>query len=146
MRKIFTAIFNFIAKSIAALFAVLFIITSILVLLLISFDHTLLQSVTYKRALAENKAYEQVPVLVAEQFAAVKDFLADPCGSNPLGCAINGASPELKACLTDALGGEEAYQQIGTGQRRATEAELISSQPCIDEYGKPTSRYGVFLL
>jgi len=50
MCKIFSAISNFIGKSIATLFAVLFVITSILVLLLIGFDHTVLNAKTYKRA------------------------------------------------------------------------------------------------
>ncbi len=133
MRKIFAAIFNFIAKSIAALFAVLFVATTILVSLLIGFDHTLLRAGTYKRALAENGVYEQLPSLVAEQLSLVKDFLADPCGANPLGCSIDGASPELEACLMDVLG-EDAYMEIGTGQRSPTEAELQDSAPCLEQF------------
>ncbi len=142
MRKILGAVFNFIAKSMAVIFAILFVIISVLVLLLTSFDHTLLHAGAYKRALVMNRVYEQLPFLFAEQFSQMKDFLADPCAGNLLGCYIDGASPELKACLVDTLGGEDVYEKIGTGQRSPTEAELKASQPCIDEYGDPASLPG----
>ena len=134
MRKTLATIFNFIAKSIATLFAALFVITTILVLLLLNFEHTLFNAETYKRALIENKVYQGVPALVAEEVTVMKDFIANRCINNPLGCAIEGASSELQACLTKALGGEKAYEEIGSGQRKPTEAELQLSQPCLDQY------------
>ncbi|HJZ12314.1 MAG TPA: hypothetical protein VJ521_09195, partial [Acidobacteriota bacterium] len=133
MCKIFSAISNFIGKSIATLFAVLFVITSILVLLLIGFDHTVLNAKTYKRALAESRVFEQFPTLAAEQFSLFKDFLADPCGANPLGCSIDGASPELEACLMEVLG-EAAFVEIGSGQRNPTETELQNATPCLEQF------------
>lgn len=141
MRKIIAAIFTFIAKTIAAFFALLFVISGILVLLVLNIDRTLLQSTTYKRALAENKVYEQLPILVAEEFSTFKTFLADPCAANPLACAIDGASPELQLCLTDALG-ESEYVEIGSGKRSATEAELDVVQTCLDQFGKPALQPG----
>lgn len=139
MRKIFGAIFNFIAKFIAVIFSVLFVITSILVLLLTSFDHTLLQAATYKNALAKSAVYDKLPSLVTDQFSQMKEFLADPCKGNQLVCAIDGASPELQACLIESLGGEETYEKIGSGQRKPTELEVKSSQSCLDQYGDPAA-------
>src|SRR5574341_1811068 len=134
MRKVLAAICNFVAKLIAAVFAILFVVVTILVLLLINVDRTMFNAETYKRALVEEKIYERFPVLVAEETGALKTFLSSPCAENPLACKIDGASAELQACLTEALGAE-AYESIGTGQRNATEAELQLAQPCLDQYG-----------
>ena len=135
MRKIFASIFNFIAKTIAALFASLAILAGILVFLLLGVKHVLLNSETYKRALVENGVYEQLPALIAEQFSLVEDFIADPCKANPLGCSIDGAPPELQACLMDILG-EDAYVEIGSGKRNPTETELQDAQPCLDQFSR----------
>lgn len=123
-----------VAKLIAAVFSLLFIPTTVVVLLLISADLALLNAGTYKRALAEQEIYAQVPALAAEQLGAMESFIADPCAENPLLCRIDGASPELQACLTDALG-VEALEAIGSMRRQPTEAELQLAQPCLDRYG-----------
>ncbi len=138
MKNFLAAFFNFIAKTVAVLFAALFVAATVLVLLLLGIDRALLNAETYKRALAENNVYEQLPELVAEQFSMLESFLADPCAANPLFCVIDGASPELQACLTDALG-EEAIEEIGSGRRNATDAELDASRPCLDQFGQPAS-------
>jgi len=130
MRKIFTVI----AKLFAVLFSILFIVATVIVLLLVNLEHTLLNAQTYKRLLVKNKVYEQLPALMAEQSSSLERFLADPCADNPLVCAMDGAPPELQTCLTDSLG-EEAYLEIGSGQRQPTGVELQSSQPCLDQYG-----------
>ncbi|MBI5823158.1 MAG: hypothetical protein HZB18_03965 [Chloroflexi bacterium] len=135
MRKIFASIFNFIAKTIAALFAGLAVLAGILVFLLLGVKHVLLNSETYKRALVENGVYEQLPALVAEQFSLVEEFIADPCKANPLGCSIDGASPELQTCLMDVLG-EDAYVEIGSGQRNPTESEVKEAQSCLDQFSR----------
>ncbi|HET9587428.1 MAG TPA: hypothetical protein VFO91_01445, partial [Anaerolineales bacterium] len=49
-------------------------------------------------------------------------------------CAIDGASPQLQACLMGSLG-EAAYFEIGSSWRDPTGAELQSSRPCLDQYG-----------
>jgi hypothetical protein len=54
-------------KVLAGVFAVLFVIITVLVLLLISVDGVLLDAATYKRALVEQKAYEQGSALAAVQ-------------------------------------------------------------------------------
>ncbi len=128
------AIFRLIARSLAAIFAILFVIVTVLVLLLLNIERTMFDAETYKRALAENKIYQQLPALAADEMAKMKSFLANPCAASPLGCAIDGASPELRACLTEILG-QEAYVAIGSGRRNPTEAELRNSQPCLDQDG-----------
>ena len=133
MRRFLAALFNFIAKSIAALFAVLFVIVTVLVLCLINVDHTLLNAKTYKRVLMQEAIYERAPDLIADQLGTMETFLADPCGDNPLGCKIDGAPPELQACLTQTLG-EDVYVAVGTGRRPASEAELQLAQPCLDQF------------
>lgn len=139
MRKIFSSIFKFIAKTIAALFAGLFVITTIVIFLLLNIDYRLLDADVYKRALIANNFYEQLPALAAEQLSVVKTFLADPCAANPLGCTIESAPPELQTCLIEVLG-EDAYIEIGTGQRSATDAEVEDSQSCLDQFGKSASQ------
>lgn len=141
MRNVLAAFFNFILKTIAFLFAILVVVATFLVLLLLGIQHVLLNSSTYKRALSENRVYERLPALVGEQMDLLDEFLADPCAGNPLACVIEGASPELRTCLTDALGAE-AYEQIGSGQRSATESELSAAQPCLDRFGEPASQPG----
>src|SRR3990172_1089869 len=74
MRKIFTVI----AKLFAVLFSILFIVATVIVLLLVNLEHTLLNAQTYKRLLVENKVYEQLPALMAEQSSSLERFLADP--------------------------------------------------------------------
>jgi hypothetical protein len=134
MRKALTAIFGFIANSIAVLFAVLFVLTTILILPLFNIEHILLNAGTYKRALAENGVYEQLPALAAEEIETVKTFLTNPCAKNPLGCAIEGASLELQTCLVEVLGPAD-YEAIGTGRMNPTKAQLTNSQYCLDQFG-----------
>src|SRR5574341_1979834 len=55
MRKVLAAIFNFVAKLIAAVFAILFVVVTILVLLLINVDRTMFNAETYKRARSEER-------------------------------------------------------------------------------------------
>lgn len=141
MRKIFAMIPTFIAKTMAVFFAALFIAIAPLIFLILNVDHTLLNSSTYTGALIENNFYERFPALVAEEFSMVKTFLADPCKASPLMCAIEGAAPELQACLMGTLG-EEAYMEIGTGKRNATQPELDASQACLDQFGIPASTSG----
>ena len=134
MPKALVAILRFIVKSIAAFFAILFVLISIFVLLLFNVEHTLLNAGAYKRALVENGVYEQLPALAGEEMETMKSSLADTCTENPLGCAIEGASPELRTCLINVLG-EAGYEAIATGQRKPTGAEPMNSQHCLDQFG-----------
>ncbi|MCI0549621.1 MAG: hypothetical protein L0287_01565 [Anaerolineae bacterium] len=75
MRKVFAVTL----KLIAILLTALTIITTVIVLLLLSFNRILLDPQTYKQALAENKVYEQLPAITAEEFSLVKSLLIKPC-------------------------------------------------------------------
>src|SRR3990172_8579517 len=133
MGRFLGSVFHALAQLLAGVFSVLFVVTAVLVMLLISVDRGLLNADTYKRALAENGIYARIPSLAAEQLGAMEVFLSNPCADNPLICRIDGASPELQACLTEALGGE-ALVDIGSFKREPTEAELQLAQPCLDQY------------
>ena len=131
--RVVGAILHALAQLLAGVFSALFIAATVLVLTLISADRALLNADTYKRALAEQGIYARIPALAAEQLGSLETFLSNPCAENPLICRIDGASPELQACLTDALG-QEALEDIGTFKREPTEAELRVAQPCLDQY------------
>ena len=135
VHKVLGGFFHVVAQLLAGVFSILFVVTAVFVLLLISIDQALLSPETYKRALAGQAIYERIPALVAEQLGAFETFVSDPCAENPLVCRIDGASPELQACLTDVLG-QEALVDIGTFKRNPTEAELQVAQPCLDQYGR----------
>ena len=137
MRTRFTDLSNFLA----VLFAVLFVIATVLVLVLLNSKHTVLNAETYKRMLTNNRAYEQLPALMAETSSSLERFLEEPCTDNLLVCAMDSASPELQTCLTDSLG-PQAYQEIGTGRRDPTDAELDSSQACLEQYESTTLQTG----
>jgi len=132
MRKFFTII----ARFIASIFAILFVITTILALLLTTINRQMFNAKIYKDALVEQHIYERLPEIVG--VALTSSFLTDPCAQNQLACNIDGASPELQACLTTALG-QAAYEAIGSGQRKPTDAELQLAQPCLDQYGSHQS-------
>ena len=135
VHKVLGGFFHVVAQLLAGVFSILFVVTAVFVLLLISIDQALLSPETYKRALAGQAIYERIPALVAEQLGAFETFVSDPCAENPLVCRIDGASPELQACLTDVLG-QEALVDLGTFKRSPTEGELQLAQPCLDQYGR----------
>ena len=63
------------------------VIVPVLVLLLVNIQYILLNAETYKYFLSENRVYEQLPALIAEQSASLEHFLAKPCLDAPLVCA-----------------------------------------------------------
>ncbi len=128
MRKFFTVV----ARFIAAVFAILVVLTTILALLLTTINWQMFNTSLYKNALAEQNIYEHLPEIVG--VALTSSFFSDPCAQNQLACNIDGASPELQACLTTALG-PDVYKAIGSGQRNSTDVELQLAQPCLDQYG-----------
>src|SRR5688572_28716445 len=72
-------IFAMILKLIAILLAVLTIFATIFVLFFLSFNRILLNPQTYRQAFAENKAYEKLPAVTADEFELVKNLLTRPC-------------------------------------------------------------------
>ncbi len=123
---------SIIGRVIAAIFAFFFIITTPLAILFTILNGQMFNSNLYKNALLEQNIYARLPELVGEGITG--SLISNPCTQNQLVCAIDGASPELQACLTAALG-PAAYQSIGSGARAPTSKELQLSQPCLDRYG-----------
>jgi hypothetical protein len=128
VRKLITVI----ARIIAGIFAGLFVFSALLAILLTTINGQMFNSTLYKNALVDQNIYGRLPEIVG---AAITTSVAyDPCAQNQLACSMDGASPELQACLTTALG-SAAYQSIGTGARVPTSVELQLAQPCLDRYG-----------
>ena len=128
MRKFLTMI----ARIIAGVFAALFVITALLAILLTTLNGQMFNSKLYKTALVDQNIYKRLPEIVGA--AITSSFAYDPCAQNKLACSMDGASPELQACLTTALG-SAAYLSIGSGGRLPTSIELQQAQPCLDRYG-----------
>lgn len=128
MRKFLTVI----ARIIAGVFAALFVFTALLAILLTTLNGQMFNSKIYKNALVDQNIYGRLPEIVGA--AITSSFAYDPCAQNQLACSMDGASPELQACLTTALG-SAAYQSIGSGGRLPTSVELQQAQPCLDRYG-----------
>jgi hypothetical protein len=125
---------TFLARAIAVLCAIVVVAGLIAAVLVFNIERNLFTAETYRRAFAEANLYEQMPVVIAQQFVA--GGLPNPCTGNPLMCQIENAAPELQACLKMALG-TEAYDQLQQNIRHASEAEQQSVQPCFDRYGAP---------
>jgi hypothetical protein len=102
MRNVSSVIFKFIAILLSALA----IITTIFVLLLLSFNRILLNPQTYKQAFAENKVYEQLPLVTAEEFSLVKSLLIDPCEETII----------AGSCLDQAVGTSQPGESTSTGR------------------------------
>jgi hypothetical protein len=128
MRKFFSVI----SRVIAGVFALFFVITTILAILFTDLNGQMFGSTLYKNAMVEQNIYGRLPEIVG--VAITSNFLSDPCAQKPLACSIDGASPQLKACLTSALG-TVAYDAIGSGRRSPTSTELQKAQSCLDQYG-----------
>jgi hypothetical protein len=126
--------FIVIARIIAAIFAILFVITTILSLLLTTINRQMFSTSLYKNALTEKNFCERLPEIVGA--AITSSIISNPCSQDQLACNIDGASPELQACLINVLG-QDAYEAIGSGQRSPTNGEFQLAQPCLDQYGSP---------
>jgi hypothetical protein len=127
-----------IARFFASIFALFFVVTTILALIFYGIYQQMFNAALYKNVLIEQKIYEHLPEIVG--VALMSSFSSSPCTQNPLVCSIDGASPELQVCLTTALG-SSAYQEIGSGQRSSTEAELVLAQPCLEKYSTPQTDF-----
>ncbi len=106
MRKAET--FSSIAKFFAEFFAILFVASTVLVLLLFNAENTLLNAGPYKRALAEQRVYEQLPGLAGD---LTKTFFANGCAENLTGCSLADAPSGLQAFLRNTLSGSD-YESI----------------------------------
>jgi hypothetical protein len=127
---------TFVTRFIAVILAIFFVITTLLAILLTTVNHLMVNAEPVKNALAKQDIYSRLPAIVGA--ALTSDNLRNPYAQNPLTCSTDGASPELQACLTNALG-QAAYEEIGTGSRVPTDLELTLAQPCLDQFGTPAS-------
>jgi hypothetical protein len=128
VRKFFIVI----TRVVAGIFAALFVFSALLAILLTTLNRQIFNSTLYKNALVEQNIYERLPEIAGA--AITSSVTYNPCAQNQLACSIDGASPELQACLTTALGAE-AYQSIGSGAHLPTSQELQLAQPCLNRYG-----------
>jgi hypothetical protein len=128
MRKFLTII----ARTLAALIAIFFVITTLLSILLTTLNQQLFNADFYKKVLNDQNFYENLPEIIG--LYLTNSYQENPCAQNPLACNIDGASPELQACLETNLG-LDAYEAIGSGKRNPTETEFQLAQPCLDQYG-----------
>ena len=85
---------------IAVLFAIAFVLTATIALLFVNLDQALLNAATYKNVLNQQRVYDRMPGVLAEQI--IMTLKADPCATNPLKCG--NASTEFKDCAKTALG------------------------------------------
>ena len=127
---------SFLARFIAVILAIFFVTTTLLAILLTTVNHLMVNAEPVKKALAEQDIYTRLPEIVGA--ALTSDNLKNPCAQNSLACSIDGASPELQACLTNALG-QAAYEEIGSASRVPTDLELTLAQPCLDQFGTPAA-------
>lgn len=132
MRAFLQRLWRFLIQALAVVSASLFVLAALLALVLFNIERRMFNPDVYEQALEEQRVYERLPALLAQMLGVAAAL--DPCAEYPLACAIDGASPELQACLVQALG-EEAYAEIGSTRRKPSEAELAQAQPCLDQFG-----------
>lgn len=122
---------NLLSNFIAFVFAVLFVLTALLALPLFDAGRQLFDPNLYQRALVEENIYEKFPGLVAEQFAFQLAFAEKRAGIDTENMT---ASPELEACLREALG-DAAFDAISGFEREPDDAEIERMRPCFAQYG-----------
>lgn len=101
MQTVLAVVFKFIA----ILLAGITIIGTIFVLLFLSFNHILLNPQTYEQAFTENKVYERLPAITAEEFSLVRSHLVEPCSET-----LNGSS-----CHDQTINASQTSNTAGGG-------------------------------
>ncbi|MBI1801992.1 MAG: hypothetical protein HYR71_10240, partial [Chloroflexi bacterium] len=151
MLRLLGAVINFIFKLIALVFAALFIAATVLVLLLYTVNTRVASPDLYTRALADARLYERLPAAVGEIMEGGIGF--NPCAENPdqpeckaegggapaespLSALFRSPSPQLQACMTQALGAE-AFDQLARSQRQPKSRDITLIRPCLREFGVP---------
>lgn len=114
----------------AILCSAVFIILTTIALLLTGIDRQLMTPDLYKEALREQRVYERMPRIFAEQIVLSISF--NPCSENPLLC--ENASSAFKDCVRRTLGNER-YEALAGGEAYPSRAELQLIQPCMQQYG-----------
>jgi hypothetical protein len=98
------------ARGVATVLAVLFVLLTPLIMLLFNLQHHLFNPDLYKRALAEQNFYQQLPSLVGEQL--VTTMLYNPCEEDPSLCEGEGPPEDRGGAPDEPQGGPPAYLQL----------------------------------
>lgn len=114
----------------AVLCSMVFSLLTVLAILLTNIARQLMTPDLYKEALREQRVYERMPRIFAEQIVLSIRF--NPCSENPLLC--ENASPQFKDCVRRTLGNER-YESLTSGGAYPSRAELQLIQPCVQQYG-----------
>jgi hypothetical protein len=129
MLEFLGALFNFLIRLAAALLCLAFLVTIVIVLLLVNADSMLLSPSVYTNALKNERIYERLPSLAAEQIYsslhASGEGVTWEGGGNPL----QYAGPEAQSCSMEALG-EPAFRDILGGLRAPDPQEIAVLSAC----------------
>jgi hypothetical protein len=129
MLEFLGALFNFLIRLAAALLCLAFLVTIVIVLLLVNADSMLLSPSVYTNALKNERIYERLPSLAAEQIYsslhAAGEGVTWEGGGNPL----QYAGPEAQSCSMEALG-EPAFRDILGGLRAPDPQEIAALSAC----------------
>ncbi len=129
MLEFIGALFNFLIRLAAVLLCMAFLVTIVIVLLLVNADSMLLSPAVYTNALKNERIYERLPSLAAEQIYGSMHPAGEGVtwegGGNPL----QYAGPEAQSCSMDALG-EQAFRDILGGLRTPTAQEIAAMAEC----------------
>jgi hypothetical protein len=129
MLEFIGALFNFLIRLAAVLLCMAFVVTIVVVLLLVNADSMLLSPAVYTNALKNERIYDRLPSLAAEQIYnsmhSAGEGVTWEGGGNPL----QYAGPEAQSCSMDALG-EQAFRDILGGLRTPTPQEIAAMAEC----------------
>ena len=100
-----------------------------LAVLLVNFDHDLLNAGTYKNALVQQQAYNRMPRILAEQLYTILNV--NPCTTDPLMCG--NASPDFLACAKRSSANcATPSSPLAMGNLPKAESQQV--QACLDKY------------
>jgi hypothetical protein len=129
MLEFLGALINFLIRLLAVFLCLAFLFTIIVVLLLVNADAMLLSPAVYQNALKNERIYDRLPSLAAEQIYLSMHRPGEGVtwegGGNPL----QYAGPEAQSCSMDALG-EQAFRDILGGLRAPTPQEIAALEDC----------------
>jgi hypothetical protein len=107
------------AKILAVIFAILFVILTAVILFLATLDARLFNPETYKQALQEQRLYQRLPMLVAEQLVHSMNYR--PCAEDPGLCA-----GEEQGATAESGGPPIYFKNLTLGEWEDLLSELIS--------------------
>jgi hypothetical protein len=129
MLEFLGALINFLIRLLAVFLCLAFLATIVVVLLLVNADAMLLSPAVYQNALKNERIYERLPSLAAEQIYLSMHRAGEGVtwegGGNPL----QYAGPEAQDCSMEALG-EQALRDILGGLRAPTQQEIAAMEGC----------------